>query len=214
MALLARIFVNFEMSNEPPHKRLRPLPKQSNCLAGPILKECRNVDEFEKLNRIEEGAYGIVYRARDKKTNEVIALKKLKLEAEKDGFPITSIREIHTLKLASHPNIVQVKEIVVTNSLNHVFICMEYLDHDLKSLMENMSSAFLVSEVKTLMLQLLSALKTLHRNWIIHRDLKTSNLLMNNRGIIKIADFGLARLYGSPLNEITQLVVTLWYRYL
>jgi cell division cycle 2-like len=76
------------------------------------------IDEFEKLNRIEEGSYGIVYRARDKATGQIIALKKLKLESEKDGFPITSIREIHTLKLCSHPHIVQVTEIVTTSDFN------------------------------------------------------------------------------------------------
>ncbi|UZJ51048.1 hypothetical protein CBS101457_000368 [Exobasidium rhododendri] len=71
---------------------------------------------------------------------------------------------------------------------------------------------FLASEIKTLLRQLLSAIALLHRNWIIHRDLKTSNLLMNNRGQLKLADFGLARMYGEPRGEMTQLVVTLWYR--
>lgn len=75
-----------------------------------------------------------------------------------------------------------------------------------------MRSPFLISEVKTLMQQLLSAIALCHDNWIVHRDLKTSNLLMNNRGQIKLADFGLARTYGEPLGDMTQLVVTLWYR--
>ena len=75
-----------------------------------------------------------------------------------------------------------------------------------------MRTPFLASEVKTLMLQLLSAIAFCHDNWIVHRDLKTSNLLMNNRGQIKVADFGLARTYGEPLGSMTQLVVTLWYR--
>ena len=90
---------------------------------------------------------------------------------------------------------------------------MEFVEHDLKGLMENMSGPFLQSEIKTLMLQLLSAVACLHQNWIVHRDLKTSNLLMNNRGMIKVADFGLARRFGDPLGNMTQLVVTLWYRY-
>lgn len=201
----------------------------------PMLAGCRSVDNYEKLNRIEEGAYGVVFRARDKATGEVVALKKLKLDKEKNGFPITSLREVHTLLLAKHPNIVNVREIVVGETLTQyvksgilfefnlncfynfffllrIFIVMDFIEHDLKSLMEDMQVPFLQSEVKTIMLQLLSAVAMLHDNWIIHRDLKTSNLLLNNRGQIKVADFGLARKYGSPLGPMTELVVTLWYR--
>lgn len=92
---------------------------------------------------------------------------------------------------------------------------MDFIEHDLKSLLTLMPSPFLQSEIKTLMLQLLSAVKHCHANWILHRDLKTSNLLMNNRGTIMVADFGLARRYGDPVGVggMTQLVVTLWYRY-
>lgn len=89
---------------------------------------------------------------------------------------------------------------------------MDFIEHDLKSLLATMPTPFLASEIKTLLLQLLSAIALCHDNWIVHRDLKTSNLLMNNRGQIKVADFGLARTYGDPLGDMTQLVVTLWYR--
>lgn len=89
---------------------------------------------------------------------------------------------------------------------------MDFIEHDLKSLLATMTTPFLASEVKTLLFQLLSAIALCHDNWIVHRDLKTSNLLMNNRGQIKVADFGLARTYGEPLGDMTQLVVTLWYR--
>lgn len=91
---------------------------------------------------------------------------------------------------------------------------MEFVEHDLRTLIENMKedTKFVTSEVKCLMLQLLSGVAHLHENWIFHRDLKTSNLLYNNRGILKIADFGLAREFGSPLKEYTGTVVTLWYR--
>ncbi|KAJ3333324.1 hypothetical protein HDU76_009296 [Blyttiomyces sp. JEL0837] len=187
-------------------------PPRKLGLTGPLLRGCRSVDNYEKLNRIDEGSYGIVYRARDKQTGEIVALKKLKLENEKNGFPVTSLREIHTLLLSKHPNIVDLKEIVVTPSLSGIFLVMEFVEHDLKALMETMSSPFLQSETKTLMLQLLSAVDCLHKNWIVHRDLKTSNLLMNNRGQIKVADFGLARRYSDPPGPMTQLVVTLWYR--
>jgi cell division cycle 2-like protein len=92
---------------------------------------------------------------------------------------------------------------------------MDFIEHDLKSLLTVMPTTFLQSEIKTLLLQLLSAVAHCHKNWILHRDLKTSNLLMNNRGQIKVADFGLARRYGDPIGVggLTQLVVTLWYRY-
>ena len=89
---------------------------------------------------------------------------------------------------------------------------MDFLEHDLKTLQEDMLETFLPSEIKTLLLQLGSAVEHLHKNWILHRDLKTSNILMNNRGQIKIADFGMARYYGEPPPALTQLVVTLWYR--
>ncbi|KAJ1929956.1 hypothetical protein FBU59_007000 [Linderina macrospora] len=89
---------------------------------------------------------------------------------------------------------------------------MDFMEHDLRALMESMKDPFQPSEVKSLMHQLLSALAHLHTNWIVHRDLKTSNLLMANGGLLKVADFGLARKYGSPLGDMTGLVVTLWYR--
>lgn len=90
---------------------------------------------------------------------------------------------------------------------------MDFVEHDLKGLMESMTVPFQPSEVKTILHQLLSAVHYLHDNWIIHRDLKTSNLLFSNQGEIKVADFGLARCYGDPLPSMTPLVVTLWYRY-
>ncbi|KAF9997193.1 hypothetical protein BGZ80_004355 [Entomortierella chlamydospora] len=178
----------------------------------PVLAGCRSVENYEKLNRISEGTYGVVYRAKDRVTGEIVALKKLKLDQEKNGFPITSLREVYTLLLAKHPHIVNVREIVVGDKLTQIFIVMDFIEHDLKELMSGMRAPFLQSEVKTLMLQLLSATELLHENWILHRDLKTSNLLLNNKGEIKVADFGLARRYGEPQGMMTQPVVTLWYR--
>uniref|UniRef100_A0A671QY38 cyclin-dependent kinase n=1 Tax=Sinocyclocheilus anshuiensis TaxID=1608454 RepID=A0A671QY38_9TELE len=185
----------------------RELPKYLPALQG-----CRSVEEFQCLNRIEEGTYGVVYRAKDKKTDEIVALKRLKMEKEKEGFPITSLREINTILKAQHPNIVTVREIVVGSNMDKIYIVMNYVEHDLKSLMETMKQPFLPGEVKTLMIQLLRGVRHLHDNWILHRDLKTSNLLLSHKGILKIGDFGLAREYGSPLKPYTPVVVTLWYR--
>jgi cell division cycle 2-like protein len=84
----------------------------------PYLRGCRHVDCFEKLNHIEEGSYGIVFRARDKESGEVVAVKKLKLNPENGGFPVTSLREIHALMIIKHPNIVNVKEIVMGNHMD------------------------------------------------------------------------------------------------
>ncbi|CAM8879519.1 unnamed protein product [Rhodiola kirilowii] len=177
-----------------------------------MLQACRSVDEFERLNKIDEGTYGVVYRARDNKSGEIVALKKVKMEREREGFPLTSLREINILLSFHHPSIVDVKEVVVGSSLDSIFMVMEYMEHDLKGLMETMKQPYSQSEVKCLMIQLLEGVKYLHDNWVLHRDLKTSNLLLNNRGELKICDFGLSRQYGSPLKPYTQLVVTLWYR--
>ncbi|KAJ2777151.1 hypothetical protein GGI15_004601 [Coemansia interrupta] len=179
-----------------------------------FLASCRQIDQcYERLNKIEEGTYGIVYRARDLETDEIVAIKHLKLDEERNGFPITSLREIHTLLLAKHPHIINVREIVVGRSLNSIYMVMDYAEHDLRTLMESMGGrGFRPSEIKSLMLQLLQAIAHLHSIWIVHRDLKTSNLLMRGGGELKVADFGLARKFGSPLGHMTGLVVTLWYR--
>jgi len=181
----------------------------------PSIHGCRNVAEFKPLNRIEEGTYGVVYRAKDLRTQEIVALKRLKMEREKEGFPITSLREVNTLLISQHPNVVTVREIVVGSNCDLIYIVMDFVQHDLKSLMELMrkkNQVFLTGEVKCLMVQLLRAIAHLHDNWILHRDLKASNLLLSHEGILKVGDFGLAREYGSPLKAYTSVVVTLWYR--
>ncbi|CAG0899438.1 unnamed protein product [Cyprideis torosa] len=164
----------------PAPKRSPSPPKLPNYF--PAIQGCRSVEEFTCLNRIEEGTYGVVFRAKDKKTEEIVALKRLKMEKEKEGFPITSLREINTLLKAQHKNIVTVREIVVGSNMDRIFIVMDYVEHDLKSLMETLKrggQVFLQAEVKTILRQLLSAVAHLHDNWILHRDLKTSNLLLS-----------------------------------
>ncbi|NXJ41707.1 CDK10 kinase, partial [Ciconia maguari] len=176
------------------------------------LGRCRSVKEFEKLNRIGEGTYGIVYRARDTLTDETVALKKVRMDNEKDGMPISSLREITLLLQLRHPNIVELKEVVVGNHLESIFLVMGYCEQDLASLLENMQTPFSEAQVKCIILQVLKGLQYLHENYIIHRDLKVSNLLMTDKGCVKIADFGLARTYGMPAKPMTPKVVTLWYR--
>ncbi|KAH6890330.1 kinase-like domain-containing protein [Thelonectria olida] len=177
----------------------------------------RSVENYDKLNDIEEGTYGWVARATDKATGKVVALKRLKLDpADRNGLPVTGLREIQILKDCKHRNIVAMEEVVVGDDVsrpdNSLFLVLEFVEHDLKSILEDMPEPFLSSEIKRLLLQLTSGLAYLHDNWILHRDLKTSNLLLNNRGQLKIADFGMARYVGDPSPKLTQLVVTLWYR--
>lgn len=200
-----------KVDNEP--NVVEEQPRKLLRFGAPGWGPCRQVDNFERLNHIEEGSYGWVSRARETATGEVVALKKLKMDNLNDGFPVTALREIQTLKESHHRHIVDLREVVVGEKINDVFLVMEFLEHDLKTLQEDMAEPFMQSEIKTLMLQLTSAVEYLHDNWIMHRDLKTSNILMNNRGEIKLADFGMARYFGDPVPpNLTQLVVTLWYR--
>lgn len=98
-----------------------------NVMAG-----CRSVDEYERIGRIDEGTYGIVFRGRDKRDGRVVALKKVKMERERDGFPLTALREVNILLAFHHPNIVNVLEVVV-GPQDSVYMVMEYMDHDLKA---------------------------------------------------------------------------------
>ncbi|KAH7060236.1 kinase-like domain-containing protein [Linnemannia elongata] len=172
----------------------------------------RVVDDFEKLNKVGEGTYGVVYRAKDKKTNEIVALKRIRMERENDGLPISSLREIKLLKTLRHDNVVLVKDVAVGNDLDQIFLVMEYCEQDMAALMDNVKKPYTPAEVKCLMLQLLKGIEYCHDHFVIHRDLKLSNLLLNSQGILKIADFGLARSFGLPSRPMTPKVVTLWYR--
>ncbi|XP_053689455.1 cyclin-dependent kinase 10 [Sabethes cyaneus] len=175
---------------------------------------CRYVSVFQKCNRVGEGTYGIVFRAKDTKTNEIVALKKVRIDQQifKDGFPISGLREIQILKNCNHDNVVKLKEVVVGNSLESIFLVMEFCEQDLASLLDNMESPFSESQVKCIIIQLLKGLKYLHSNFIIHRDLKVSNLLLTDKGCLKIADFGLARYISDSGKPMTPGLVTLWYR--
>lgn len=162
-----------------------------------------------------QGTYGVVYRVRDKRTRMEYALKKVKVDKDlfRDGFPVACAREISILKSCNHENIVHLKEVVVGEQLEKIYLVLEYCEQDLASLLDNLEKPFSESEVKCIILQLLRGLEYLHANFIIHRDIKVSNLLLTDTGCLKIADFGLARTFSSPsTNTMTPGLVTLWYR--
>ncbi|KAK6727503.1 hypothetical protein RB195_005281 [Necator americanus] len=176
---------------------------------------CRSVNEFQKLNRIGEGTYGIVYRARDTKSGQVVALKKVRVDSKMSaqvGISDSALREILLLKRLRHENIVELKEVAVSRDPQGMFLVMEYCEQDLAKLLDEMIHPFTEPQVKCLMQQLFRALNYMHTHYVLHRDLKVSNLLLTSHGILKVADFGLARVFGEPNMSMTPRVITLWYR--
>ncbi|NWH77392.1 CDK3 kinase, partial [Piaya cayana] len=166
---------------------------------------------FQKVEKIGEGTYGVVYKARHKRTGQLVALKKIRLDAEVEGVPSTAIREISLLKELKHPNIVSLLDVV--HSQKKLYMVFEYLNQDLKKHMDSSPIGELpLSLVKKYLFQLLQGVRFCHSHGVIHRDLKPQNLLINEAGAIKLADFGLARTFGVPLRTYTHEVVTLWYR--
>jgi len=190
-------------------KRTKPEEEEVRV---PLLQGCRSIDCYQYLNKIDEGSYGIVYRAKDIKTEEIVAIKKIKLEKEREGFPITALRELNTLISLKHEHIIAVKEVVFGNILSKIFVVMEFMDHELKSIIEDKKINFTHAQNKQLVKSILEAVAFMHERFVFHRDLKTSNLLYSNKGVFKVCDFGLARYFEQPHKIYTNNVVTLWYR--
>uniref|UniRef100_A0A6I8Q1Z1 cyclin-dependent kinase n=2 Tax=Xenopus TaxID=8353 RepID=A0A6I8Q1Z1_XENTR len=169
------------------------------------------MENFQKVEKIGEGTYGVVYKARNRETGEIVALKKIRLDTETEGVPSTAIREISLLKELNHPNIVKLLDVIHTE--NKLYLVFEFLNQDLKKFMDGSNiSGISLALVKSYLFQLLQGLAFCHSHRVLHRDLKPQNLLINSEGAIKLADFGLARAFGVPVRTYTHEVVTLWYR--
>ncbi|CCD25012.1 cyclin-dependent serine/threonine protein kinase CTK1 NDAI_0E01960 [Naumovozyma dairenensis CBS 421] len=218
-----------------------------------FLTQTRTSSIYEQISQVGEGTYGKVFKSKNKNTKQLVALKKLRLNSEKDGFPITSIREIKLLQSFNHENIAVLREIMVesissssansspsmsssssSNSgqsnllngssnigiINSIYMIFQYADNDLTGLLNDKNLQIKPSQCKHLLKQLLHGVQYLHDSFILHRDIKGSNILVDNLGNLKITDFGLARkiLPHSPsdkkdiINDYTNRVITLWYR--
>ena len=166
--------------------------------------------KYIKTSKLGEGTYGVVYRAKDQKGQEIYALKKIRLQVEEEGIPSTAIREISLLKELNHINIVKLYEVLHTpKKLTLVF---EYVERDLKKVIDEAKEGLEMKLVKSFLYQLLTGVDYIHKKKVLHRDLKPQNLLISKDNIMKIGDFGLARGYGIPVKNYTNEVVTLWYR--
>ncbi|KAJ8678337.1 hypothetical protein QAD02_014124 [Eretmocerus hayati] len=170
------------------------------------------MENFIRIEKIGEGTYGVVYKGKHKKTGEIVAMKKIRLESEDEGVPSTAIREISLLKELKHPNIVSLMDVLMEES--KLYLIFEYLTMDLKKYMDSLGSGKLLdsSIVKSYLYQITRAILFCHQRRVLHRDLKPQNLLIGKKGIIKVADFGLGRAFGIPVRVYTHEVVTLWYR--
>lgn len=181
-----------------------------------------SLNDYELYNQLGQGTFGIVTKARQKNSNKLVALKKFLINDKKEGFPITAFREITIMKKFKNLNILQIVDIIYDNS--SFYTVSPYISSDLNGLLNNPRINFNLSQIKLIMFQILNGINFIHQLNYLHRDIKTANILLDINGIIKIADFGLARLYhgNPPINsnsppgggkfDYTGLVVTRWYR--
>ncbi|KAJ1936131.1 serine/threonine protein kinase, CMGC, CDC2/CDK sub, partial [Linderina pennispora] len=161
--------------------------------------------------------FGEVHKAVHKATGDVVALKRVLMHNEKEGLPITAIREIKLLKALSHPNVVPLADMLVKHesrsAVPSVYMVFPYMEHDLTGLLENPKVHLKIEHIKLYLKQLLEGTAYLHASKVMHRDMKASNLLVNNEGTLYIADFGLARTFNlDDKKDMTKCVVTRWYR--
>ncbi|KAL3848847.1 hypothetical protein ACJIZ3_010729 [Penstemon smallii] len=185
------------------------------AVAGEAIKGWipRKADTFEKLDKIGQGTYSSVYRGRDLVHNKVVALKKVRFDNMDPESVKFMAREILILRRLDHPNIIKLEGLVASRTSSSLYLVFEYMEHDLTGIASLPGVKFTEPQVKCYMEQLLSGLDHCHSHGVLHRDIKGSNLLIDNHGMLKIADFGLASYFDNHHSvPLTSRVVTLWYR--
>ncbi|XP_075516540.1 putative serine/threonine-protein kinase At1g54610 [Primulina tabacum] len=210
---------NPRLSNPPKHIHGEQVaagwPSWLSAVAGEAINGWtpRRADTFEKIEKIGQGTYSNVYKARDAITGKIVALKKVRfdnLEPESVRF---MAREILILRRLDHPNVVKLQGLVTSRMSCSLYLVFDYMEHDLAGLASSPGIKFTETQVKCYMHQLLSGLEHCHNRHVLHRDIKGSNLLIDDEGVLKIADFGLASTFDPNSKQpMTSRVVTLWYR--
>ena len=170
------------------------------------------MNKYQVLGIIDDGAYGTVYKAKNKDNNEIVAIKKFKSTDDDEAVKKTSLREIKWLRSIKHDNIIQLKE--AFKKKGRLFLVFEYWDKNLLNLLENNATGLEPDVMKDYLFQLLVSVEYWHRNGIIHRDVKPENILIvEELKKVKLWDFGFARSLPNRANvELTDYVATRWYR--
>jgi serine/threonine protein kinase len=168
------------------------------------------MERYTRLDKLGEGTYGIVYKGRDNKTGDLVALKMMKFPGD-DGIPAATLREISILKSISHPNVLGLRDVV--NEPGSLTMVSECMDTDLRRYLQSRHSKPIKADLLcSYVFQLLCGIFVLHTHRVIHRDLKPENLLLNRAGMLKISDFGLSRYVTLPHRQYSPNVVSVWYR--
>lgn len=168
------------------------------------------MERYERGDVLGEGTFGVVYAAVQRSSGRRVAIKQFKRGKFKDGVDFTALREVKLQAELKHPNVVELLDVFVANdTMNVVF---ELLPNNLDNVIKDKAVVLTQADIKAYMLMLLRGLEYCHAHFVLHRDLKPENLLIGADGQVKIGDFGLARVYGSPNRNMTSMVCTIWYR--
>lgn len=167
-------------------------------------------ERFQKIKKIGEGTFAVVYEGLDTLTNKRVAIKKIKMDARNPGLDIGALRELKVLRALSHPNIATMHGVYARGK--NLNIVLEYYESDMERIIKDRSITFGPSDIKAWMLMILRGVECMHQRGLLHRDLKPSNLLVGSDGVIRLGDFGLCREGCLPMRPMTSQVVTLWYR--